>query len=383
MLFLRDLAGDFPLTQKQCAASAGRSSKTQSIPLYNILWAELSEDQTTLTIDYAEEVSKTQLRVAKLSYSTKPPQTTESDSSPPPTTELITQWIETLLAAAYGPATRRKRAYVLINPHAGPGRAQTQWTQDVAPLFAAARMPTTVHTTTRSGEAIELARTMDIDAFDIVVPCGGDGGPHELFRGLGARADARRALATVAVAHVPCGSGNALACNTLGTPKASRAALAIVKGIPTPMDLVSITQGETRNLSFLSQTLGVMAEADLGTEHLRWMGEHRFTYGTVKQILKKKEYACDLWVKMEIETKEAIKKHYRRERENSADKMTTTTSTAESESEGVSAASGEGLPPLKYGTVEGALPEEWTKVDADHVGTFFAGNVSTLSPTKT
>lgn len=219
---------------------------------------------------------------------------------------------------------------------------------------------------------------MDIDAFDIVVPCGGDGGPHELFRGLGARADARRALATVAVAHVPCGSGNALACNTLGTPKAGRAALAIVKGVPTPVDLVSITQGETRNISFLSQTLGVMAEADLGTEHLRWMGEHRFTYGTVKQILKKKEYACDLWVKMEIETKEAIRKHYKREREGSADKMTTTTSTAESESVGASAAAGEGLPPLKYGTVADAVPEEWMKVDADHVGTFFAGNVSTL-----
>lgn len=220
---------------------------------------------------------------------------------------------------------------------------------------------------------------MDIDAFDIVVPCGGDGGPHELFRGLGARADARRALATVAVAHVPCGSGNALACNTVGTPKAGRAALAIVKGVPTPVDLVSITQGETRNLSFLSQTLGVMAEADLGTEHLRWMGEHRFTYGTVKQILKKKEYACDLWVKMEIETKEAIRKHYKREREGSTDKMTTTTSTAESEELGASAVAGEeGLPPLKYGTVADAVAEEWTKVDADHVGTFFAGNVSTL-----
>lgn len=230
---------------------------------------------------------------------------------------------------------------------------------------------------------------MDIDAFDIIVPCGGDGGPHELFRGLGARADARRALATVAVAHVPCGSGNALACNTLGTPKAGPAALAIVKGVPTPVDLVSITQGDTRNLSFLSQTLGVMAEADLGTEHLRWMGEHRFTYGTVKQILKKKEYACDLWVKMEIETKEAIKAHYRRERENSADKMTTTSSTtgsrvgggrestAESEAE---AAAGDGLPPLKYGTVADTLSEEWTKVDADHVGTFFAGNVSTFHP---
>lgn len=253
-------------------------------------------------------------------------------------------------------------------------------------------MALTVHTTTRSGEAVDLARDCDIDAFDIIAPVGGDGGPHEVFRGLGLRKDARRALAKVAVAHVPTGSGNALACNVFGTPKAGLAALAIVKGVATPLDLVSITSaaesgGEgvapLRSLSFLSQTLGVMAEADLGTEHLRWMGEHRFTYGTVKGILKKKEYPCDLWVKMEIDTKEGIRAHYRRERERregavggkEVDKLTTSTGgseAGEAEDEG----EGDGLPPLKYGTVADAVPAEWVKVDAERVGTFFAGNVS-------
>lgn len=246
-------------------------------------------------------------------------------------------------------------------------------------------MPLTIHTTTRSGEAVELARTMDIAAFDIIAPVGGDGGPHEIFRGLGQRAhDAARALATVAVAHVPCGSGNALACNVFGTSKPALAALAIVKGVATPLDLVSITTaGGARGLSFLSQTLGVMAEADLGTEHLRWMGEHRFTYGTVKQILKKKEYPCDLWVKMEIETKEGVRAHYRRERERvaaegrAADKLTTSSTGGQGSSAGSEAeAAGEGLPPLVYGTVADPVPEEWVKMDADRMGTFFAGNVS-------
>lgn len=351
------------------APAASHSSKTLSIPLYNILWAELSPDQTALTIDYAENTSKTQLQVAKLSYPTAS------------TTDSVAKWADTLLTRAYGPATHRKRALVLVNPHAGPGHAEAQWTHEVQPLFAAARMSMTVHTTTRSGEAIELARTLDIAAYDIIAPCGGDGGPHEIFRGLGMRADARRALQTVAVAHVPCGSGNALACNALGTSRASLAALAIVKGVPTPMDLVSITQGATRSLSFLSQTLGVMAEADLGTEHLRWMGQHRFTYGTVKQILKKKEYACDLWVKMEIDTKEGIRAHYKRER-TMASTSTATSTAAESESELEAAAettvatADEGLPPLQYGTVADPLPEEWIKVDADHMGTLYTGNVS-------
>lgn len=72
------------------------------------------------------------------------------------------------------------------------------------------------------------------------------------------------------------------------------------------MDLCSVTQGdESRKISFLSTALGVIADLDLGTspllsgtvrlrsladqswsflpmlgtEHLRWMGDHRFMYG--------------------------------------------------------------------------------------------------------
>ena len=44
------------------------------------------------------------------------------------------------------------------------------------------------------------------------------------------------------------------------------AALAIVKGVPTPLDLVSITHGGERTISFLSQALGLIAEIDLGTD---------------------------------------------------------------------------------------------------------------------
>lgn len=237
-------------------------------------------------------------------------------------------------------------------------------------------MQLTVHTTTYSGEAVELAQKMDIDAFDILVPCSGDGLPHECFKGLGQRADAARALRKIAIAHIPCGSGNALACNVFGTHRASLAALAIVKGLSTPMDLISITQeGKERTLSFLSQTLGVVAEADLGTEHLRWMGEHRFVYGTITRILKKKTYPCDLWVRMEREHKEGVMEHYRRERANSE---------AGGGLDGAVDGDGDGesdaLPPLKYGTVGEEVPGDWVKVPADKIGTFYAGNVSSLHP---
>ena len=47
-------------------------------------------------------------------------------------------------------------------------------------------------------------------------------------------------------------------------------------------DLFSLTQGEKRSLSFMSQSLGLMADLDLDTEHLRWMGDTRFFYGMLR-----------------------------------------------------------------------------------------------------
>lgn len=43
-------------------------------------------------------------------------------------------------------------------------------------------------------------------------------------------------------------------------------------GKPMPIDLFSVTQDGKRSLSFFSQCMGLMAELDLWTEHLRFMG---------------------------------------------------------------------------------------------------------------
>lgn len=53
-------------------------------------------------------------------------------------------------------------------------------------------------------------------------------------------------------------------------------------GQPMKVDLFSMTQGEKRSVSFMSQALGLMADLDIGTENLRWMGETRFMYGLLR-----------------------------------------------------------------------------------------------------
>lgn len=59
-------------------------------------------------------------------------------------------------------------------------------------------------------------------------------------------------------------------------------ALLQISGQPMPVDLFSVTQGGKRTISFMSQALGLMADLDIGTEHLRWMGDARFIYGLLR-----------------------------------------------------------------------------------------------------
>ena len=48
------------------------------------------------------------------------------------------------------------------------------------------------------------------------------------------------------------------------------------------VDVFSIVQDGKRSFSYMSQCLGLMADLDLGTEHLRMLGSNRFVYGYVR-----------------------------------------------------------------------------------------------------
>jgi len=278
------------------------------------------------------------------------------------------------LDRAYGESQRNKRIKVLINPYGGKGSAHKWYLRDIEPIFAAARCELDVERTQSQGHATEIAEKLDTDAYDVIASCSGDGLPHEVFNGLGRKKDARRALSKLAVVQLPCGTGNAMSWNLNGTDSTSMAALCVVKGLQTPLDLVSITQGDRRTLSFLSQSVGIVAESDLGTENLRWMGSARFTYGFLVRLLGKTVYPCDLAVQVEIGEKAAIKEHYRAELGNRAP------TNERREHASSSSHEGEGLPLLKYGIISDKLPEGWQMMPYDKLGNFYAGNMAFMAP---
>ena len=331
---------------------------TQVVPFFNILWAELSDFD--ITVQYAKPASNNQVRVATINYIVEKPQRS-----------YATSWVSKLLDRAYGESQRKKRIKVLINPFGGKGSAQKWFLRDIEPIFAAARCEMDVERTLHQGHAVEIAEKLDIEAYDVVAACSGDGLPHEVFNGLGKKPDAVTALSKVAVVQLPCGTGNAMSWNLNGTDSTSIAALCIVKGLRTPLDLTSITQGNNRSLSFLSQSVGIIADVDLGTEHLRWMGSARFTYGFLIRLLRKTVYPCDLAVKVEIPTKAKIIEHYCRE-------VTSHDITLpRRESADLKAA---GLPPLVHGSINSPLPSSFTPVPAHNIGNFYAGNMALMAP---
>lgn len=342
---------------KYCGIPIGATPDEVAIPYYNIIWASVLENR--LVIDYATEKSKTHplLLTQRFPLGDIPLTTAQ-------------KWAETLLGHAYGRAERQRRAKVLINPHAGPGGAVNLWEREVKPLFEAARMTLDVVITSRGGEGGEICEALDIDAFDVVIVCSGDGLAYEVFNGFGKRPDARTALQKVAVAHIPCGSGNAMSLNLNASPHAGPSALAVIKGIRTTIDMMSVTYGSERSLSFLSQSVGIIAECDLGTEHMRWLGAKRFDVGVVQRIFSKKVYPCDIAVKVELANKNQIKAHYKRNHHGAEQPHGTFERKTDV---------GEGLPPLRFGTINDPVPEDWERSTYDKLGNFYCGNVSFLS----
>lgn len=339
--------------------SSEAKKTTHAISLYNVLDAEVN--LPNLVITHAQPSTINDVYVSALHYPIA-----EKEKG------ALEAWVHKLLDLAYGNAQRRKRLKVLINPFGGKGTAASLYQMYAAPVFAAARCQVELQSTEHRGHAIEIAEKLDINAYDAIVCCSGDGLPYEVFNGLGNRANGREALAKVAVTLLPCGSGNGMTWNCLGTGSVSIAALGIVKGLRTPLDLVSITQQNARTLSFLSQSFGIVAESDLGTDNIRWMGAQRFTYGFLVRLLKRTIWPCDLNIKVEIDDKQAIKDHYAAFKTREFDPLADRTRLEAAEQSPA-------LPKLQYGTVQDELPKDWDTIPGESMGNFYAGNMAIMS----
>ncbi|GJJ73056.1 sphingosine kinase [Entomortierella parvispora] len=210
--------------------------------------------------------------------------------------EQAKQWQSNVLGHVYKDVKQGRHYKILVNPFGGQGHAQKIWQNTAEPLFKASGSTYDLTLTTHRYHAKEIAKELDIRKYDAVCSISGDGVLHEVINGFMERPDAILAH-KLPLGAIPGGSGNALSFSLLGEDHgnhASNAVLAILKGRAMPVDLCSVTQGQTRTFSFVLQSFGLIADVDLGSEHLRWMGGARFTMAALGKVLAQTTAGCEL-----------------------------------------------------------------------------------------
>ncbi|CCK72964.1 sphinganine kinase LCB4 KNAG_0M01110 [Huiozyma naganishii CBS 8797] len=220
---------------------------------------------------------------------------------------------EVILKRSYKNARRNKKMLVIINPFGGKGQAKNLFFQRAAPILDASGSDYDIAYTERSRHAVEIAESLDIDKYDTIVCASGDGIPYEVLNGLYRRIDRVAAFNKIVVTQLPCGSGNAMSISCHWTMNTSYAALCLLKSQESRIDVMCCQQpsySDQPRLSFLSQTYGIIAESDINTEFIRWMGPIRFNIGVAFNLLQGKTYACDVYVKYAAKTKHDMKVHY-------------------------------------------------------------------------
>ncbi|KAJ7050187.1 ATP-NAD kinase-like domain-containing protein [Mycena amicta] len=264
----------------------------------------------------------------------------------------LVKWVEDVHGRAYKGIRPQRRFLVFVNPHGGQGKAKALWHEIVEPIFAAAGCAVDVQYTgpvSSPTNATAIARNLDLTAYDALVPLSGDGIVSELLNGLASRTDARTALRTP-IAPLPAGSGNALSVNLMGPAKVvdvAYAALNAIKGHPMPLDICSVSQGSTRRFSFLSQAFGLMADLDMGTEWIRWIGGIRFVLGYIWGALTGARYQVEITMKIVQSDKRRMVDAYNTLREATPVRESTTPVPPPTDAQ---------MPPLSFGSTDTELP---------------------------
>lgn len=210
------------------------------------------------------------------------------------TAEEANQAVEAIRRVARGRHEGPKLVLVLVNPNAGKGHGMRLWRKKVMPVFRRSGIKHRIVETQAKGHAKEVASNLDLVEVGLVMTIGGDGTVFEVLQGLCGRSDWEKAC-KVGLCPVPAGSGNALSASA-GLFDPTTAAIAACKGVVQPLDICSVIQPPRRYFSFLSTTFGLIANLDVGTDHMRWMGDARFTVGALKEILGNKVYAGKVWM---------------------------------------------------------------------------------------
>ena len=167
-----------------------------------------------------------------------------------------------------------RRLLCVVNPRSGSMRGRQLFAREAQPVLEAAGAILDVRETSAPGDARQWAFDLDIEAFDGIAVCGGDGTLNEVLEGLTSRRDAATACTRIALSHLGGGTSNAIACNIAAECDEAftitSAAFLAVRGVPTLVDAgrAWLQDGSSRPM-LLSLQWALIADIDEESEWLR------------------------------------------------------------------------------------------------------------------
>jgi len=217
----------------------------------------------------------------------------------------ITSVLQGVRAVSNLPVSRRK-LLLLMNPHAGTGTAQQMYETVVQPMWEQAGLDHDVYPTTGAGHAKSLMVTHQdlLSTYEAIVTMGGDGILFEVMQGIHQRSDSMDILRQISFGIIGTGTSNGLMKSILHESQEPYGILEmsflICRGRITPMDLSTyqITTNPTTSygslIGFLSYSYAFIADVDIESELLRFLGYIRIIIWTVWRLLALRTYKVRL-----------------------------------------------------------------------------------------
>ncbi len=175
-----------------------------------------------------------------------------------------------------------RKMLLVVNPTGGV-RNGLAILKNVKPIFEAGGIELEIIETKYAGHAKDIARAMEIDKFESLCLVGGDGTIHESVNGMYARQDNKR----IPIGLIPAGTGNSL-MHDFNCLDPNIAAKWIIKGYTKKIDLAEISMEHKLVYAFNIIGWGMITDINLRAEGVRWMGENRYTYSALMEIMSHK-----------------------------------------------------------------------------------------------
>ncbi|XP_058468006.1 ceramide kinase [Malaya genurostris] len=244
---------------------------------------------------------------------------------------------------------RPKHLLIFLNPYGGKQKAFTLFEKYGKPLFKLAQIDINLIITQRAQQIYDImtSQTINLNSYDGVVCCGGDGTFAELFNGLVYRTMIDLGLDTInppylpkpnlPIGIIPAGSTDTVAYCLNGTTDVKTSIIHIILGQSHGLDISSVyrkqnivsshskqsrtqkhtesdnpTSGTSKssNINKRPQLLklyasvisyGFLGDVTMDSENYRWMGPRRYDYSGVKKFLLNRGYKGNITVELEKE----------------------------------------------------------------------------------